>query len=64
LKKFPKSVHIDINPTVTPSFQRHHAILHHNLAIFRYKVDGIVEQNVVKKAEPLAWCSASFVELK
>jgi Retroviral aspartyl protease len=64
LSKYSKEVHVDVNPTVTPSFQRHYAMLHHNLAVFRYEIDSMVSQDVVEIAEPSAWCSASFGMLK
>jgi hypothetical protein len=64
LQKCPKDVQIDIDQTFKPIFQRHYAILHHNLAIFRYKVDGMVEQDVVEKAAPLVRYLASFGMLK
>jgi Retroviral aspartyl protease len=64
LRKYPKEVHINVDPTVTPSFQRHYAVPHHNLAVFRYEIDSMVSQDVVEKAEPAAWCSASFGVLK
>jgi Retroviral aspartyl protease len=64
LRMYPKEVHVDVNPTVAPSFQHHYAVPHHNLAVFRYEIDSMVSQDVVEKAEPAAWCSASFGVLK
>jgi hypothetical protein len=64
LRNYPKEVHINVDPTATPSFQRHYSVPHHNLAVFRYEVDSMVEQDVVEKAELSAWCSASFGMIK
>jgi hypothetical protein len=51
LRMYPKEVHIDVDPTVTPSFQHHYVMLYHNLAVFKYEVNSMVSQDVGEKAE-------------
>jgi Reverse transcriptase (RNA-dependent DNA polymerase)/Retroviral aspartyl protease len=60
LRKYTKEIHVDVDTAIMPSFQRHYAIPHHNLAVFKAELDNLEGQDVIKQAEPSEWCAPSF----